>query len=623
MINIQFKRAIMHNFLCFEHSEVILNNLGYTIVSGKNNRTIDNAISNGSGKSSVFNAISFALTGETIQGLSKNLENIYADPTDCWVELELSINNDNFVIKRAKTPKQDLKISVNGIDRSGKGIKESTQVLAKYLPDLTSMLLGSVIILGQGMPCKFTEGHPGLRKEKLEKLTKSDYMIQSVRTKLDDRKLELSNQLRSHEDSRVSLNTQLQMSLKQLEKTEIELKEFDEYAKDGSLDNVLGEIQLQLADLNADLAKNSEEQEKLKISKETEVEAFDANKASLEQAKLEELEEPQDRLNFLNEKQIGLKAQIKSELARLKKLDAVTDVCPTCGQKLIGVTKIDTTKDWEYVHDLETEMHNIGEQLKEPKALISSINKKYQIKLDTLNESFKANTQRISEYLNTAESAAKQLNTEILNLVQQQSRLTALEQNYAKLVKDQKGLLTTINGLQEQLLNIESLVVTDNEHLQVLTNLISLAKREFRGILLENVINYINQRVSYYSKEVFDSDVLSFNLNENYIDIMYDGKYYEALSGGEKQKVDIIIQLALRDLLSTQLGITSNILVVDEIFDFLDSKGCQKILNVITNLTNIESVFIISHHINDLSISYDNELLVEKGENGISHIIAH
>ena len=44
MINIQFKKATMHNFLCFEHSEVILDSLGYTIVSGKNNRTIDNIV---------------------------------------------------------------------------------------------------------------------------------------------------------------------------------------------------------------------------------------------------------------------------------------------------------------------------------------------------------------------------------------------------------------------------------------------------------------------------------------------------------------------------------------------------------------------------------------------------
>ena len=104
---------------------------------------------------------------------------------------------------------------------------------------------------------------------------------------------------------------------------------------------------------------------------------------------------------------------------------------------------------------------------------------------------------------------------------------------------------------------------------------------------------------------------------------MYDGKYYEALSGGEQQKVDVIIQLALRDLLNTQLGINCNILVIDEAFDFLDTIGCRKILDLITNLSNIESVFIISHHINELQISYDTEITVVKHNNGVSTIQLH
>ena len=147
-----------------------------------------------------------------------------------------------------------------------------------------------------------------------------------------------------------------------------------------------------------------------------------------------------------------------------------------------------------------------------------------------------------------------------------------------------------------------------------------MTKREFRGVLLENIIKYIDNKVKYYSKEVFGTELLSFTLNDNYIDIIYDGKYYEALSGGEQQKVDIIIQLALRDLLNTQLGINCNMLVIDEAFDFLDTVGCQKILGLITNLSNIESVFIISHHINELQISYDTEITVVKNNSGISTI---
>lgn len=620
MINIQFKKATMHNFLCFAHSEVILDSLGYTIVSGKNNRTIDNAISNGSGKSSVFNAISFALTGETIQGLSKNLENIYADPADCWVELEFNINNDNFIVKRIKTPKQDLKIYINGIDKSGKGIKESNQILTKYLPDLTSMLLGSVIILGQGLPCKFTEGHPGLRKEKLEKLTKSDYMIQSVRTKLDDRKQELALQLRAHEDTKVKLNTQINMYQQQLISVKADLQEC---TGETSLVNRLSELAQAKEYWSTELNKQTDVINSCEASKSELGIGYDQKKQDCQTELDKSLEGPNKELADVNGEALSLRAEIKLESNRLKKLDAVTDICPTCGQKLVNVTKIDTAKDWAVVKEKEAILEELNKKVKAINKNITSIKTNTNKQLIVFEAEYKDSLDKIIKEQLAAKELYEEATSCLSKATQEHIRLETLSANYDKLVKNKEKLEKTIADLEQQLKNVESQIIVDTEHGQVITNLISLAKREFRGILLENVINYINQRVSYYSKSVFDSDALSFSLNENYIDIIYDGKYYEALSGGEKQKVDIIIQLALRDLLSTQLGITSNILVIDEIFDFLDTKGCQKILSVITSLSNIESVFIISHHINDLSISYDSELIVEKGEDGISHIIAH
>ena len=102
--------------------------------------------------------------------------------------------------------------------------------------------------------------------------------------------------------------------------------------------------------------------------------------------------------------------------------------------------------------------------------------------------------------------------------------------------------------------------------------------------------------------------------------VMFDGRYYESLSGGEKQKIDIIIQLALKDLLSAHLGLRTNIIVLDEIFDNLDQAGCQKILDVLSTITDIESIFIISHHTTELQLSYDTEIVVEKDNDGVSHI---
>ena len=68
------------------------------------------------------------------------------------------------------------------------------------------------------------------------------------------------------------------------------------------------------------------------------------------------------------------------------------------------------------------------------------------------------------------------------------------------------------------------------------------------------------------------------------------------------------------------MGFSSNILVIDEAFDFLDPFGCQKVVDMMSRkLSDVESVFIISHH-KDLSLPVDNEITIIKNSNGISEI---
>ena len=122
---IQFKKVILHNFGSYGHIELDLQNRGFCLVSGQNNCTKDNALSNGSGKSAVFSAICYALTGETINGVKTNLKNINIDEPDSFVQLEFLYQKDLYSICRIISPKSDLKISRNDIDLSGKGIRES------------------------------------------------------------------------------------------------------------------------------------------------------------------------------------------------------------------------------------------------------------------------------------------------------------------------------------------------------------------------------------------------------------------------------------------------------------------------------------------------------------------
>mgnify|MGYP003294747084 CR=1 FL=1 len=162
-MKVSFNKIILHNFISFSHSEVVLNNRDYCLVSGVNNCPLDNTVSNGSGKSSIWSAITYALTGETISGL-KDVKNKFVDEKSCYVSLDFTVDGDDYVVTRIKEPKSDLKISVNGEDKSGKGVKESSVILAQYLPDLTFDLISSVILIGQGMPNKLSGKSPSGRK---------------------------------------------------------------------------------------------------------------------------------------------------------------------------------------------------------------------------------------------------------------------------------------------------------------------------------------------------------------------------------------------------------------------------------------------------------------------------
>jgi DNA repair exonuclease SbcCD ATPase subunit len=65
-----------------------------------------------------------------------------------------------------------------------------------------------------------------------------------------------------------------------------------------------------------------------------------------------------------------------------------------------------------------------------------------------------------------------------------------------------------------------------------------------------------------------------------------------------------------------------NLIVLDEITDFLDKKSCAAVMKLLEKeLNTIESVFIISHHAETLDLPIDSEIHIIKNEQGISEVI--
>ena len=623
-MKVKFHKVIIDNFLSFGHAEVALENCGYTLVEGINHNPKDGAKSNGSGKSSIFNAICYALTGETINGLSNNLNNIITKG-DMSVELEFSVDDNFYDIKRTRDIKghANLKIFINGEDKSGKGVRESEEVLKQFLPDINSDLIGEVIIVGQGMPHKFSNNTPSGRKELLEKLSHSDFMLEDIKNRVDSRFAELSKKLNDLEIDKSKEEAVKSYTEANLVKKETELKTFDvEVDFDKNIDTLNTEIaqlneQLTSTELNQTFLKNRLDEINNQL-----IDLVDKKQKALAEETKTFNEHNLSVKTLISEKQNSKKLLLE-EITKLKN---IKDVCPLCGQKLPHVHKQDTS-------ELENKVKTLDDELLELNNKDSQQETAYKLNLGLIKDDFKGRENSLTQNkldtsfkLNEMDVKANGLNTALKDKKIALAKVTAdkdnFEANKAKCIKEIEELKNALTSINDRLLYIINVKEDVTKHQEIVAKMVTLVKRDFRGILLSSIIGYINQKCKSYAKDIFGTDELEFALDGNNIAITYSNKPLEVLSGGEQQKVDLILQFAIRAMMQEYTGFSSNIIVLDEILDNLDSVGCDSVLNFITNrLSDIESIFIISHHADSLNIGNDSTITVMKGPDGVSSIV--
>ncbi len=618
---IQFKKVIIHNFGSYGHVELELQNRGFCLVSGQNNCMKDNAISNGAGKSFLWSAICYALTGETISGIKTNLKNINTEETDSWVQLEFSYNKDFYNIQRIITPKSDLRIFKNDVDLSGKGIRESEKKLQELLPELTKDLIASTIIIGQGMPHKFSSFSPSGRKDLLERLTKSDFMIEDLKNRILARQQELSSKIREYEDSLLANRTQLNSNIGNLER----LKANIEGQQRPDFDSLIAVQADKL--VQAEHQKAQYEEAIKTIESELEVVNTRLLELSNEKAKVssDELAAYTASYTQRTTEKTRLEFDIKAMKKEIVKLQSIVDTCPTCGQHIPNVCKPDTSA-------LEVSLSIYQESLDKINQDILNCNKQHQDYVAQIEAAYKDEIDALTSKTALAKTSLQNTKTSLRSCI---SALEFEKTNYNKLVYDKQNWDSfvqkqhdEINRLEAEIARLTNLIAITSlakedydQRIAIVKKMDQLTKRDFRGYLLMNIINYIDSKAKDYCVTVFGTRELTIEVNGNALDITYCGKAFDGLSGGEKQRVDLILQLAIRDLLTSYLGLSANILVLDEITDFLDKKSCSAVMRLLEKeLQTVESVFIISHHAEELEIPVDSEIKVIKNELGISEL---
>lgn len=620
-MNIIFKTLHIEHFLSFGVVDIDLQQPGYTLVSGRNENPNDNAKSNGSGKSAIWDALSYCITGSTIRG-TKDIVNIKEDG-GCLVEAVFAVNNVDYKIVRTKEHKQlktTCKLFINGEDKSGKGLRETQALIEEYLPDLTAQLIGSVIIFGQGLPNRFSNNTPSGRKEVLEKLSKSDFMIEDLRSKINSRITFLNGRSKEFSDNILRLSTQREMKEQEIRNAENKKAQLtnpeDLNRQKVQTEELLEEARLVIQNDSQVLNDSQAKLDTLTLSY-SQINKNMNNDLFRVQQEYKELRKPVE-----DAKQVTT-AKIYSLNNEIKRIKNIKDICPTCGQKIPNVTKPDTTQQ-------EKESIELNNQLQEYNNRLLALTSSYDEKENKIKESYNNQTSTLQQECNKLSATISQLNhklkinrdeelrqKDLLNKINSEIQLYQMTlQNLTNVINEGNKFIEEINS---------KILYYNNEweklkiRLDIENKFMTIIKRDFRGVLLKNVIDYIEFKAKEYARQIFDNDRIGFSLEGNDIDITYDNKEYSSLSTGERQKVDLIVQFALRDMLCKYLDFDSNILVCDELFDGLDSIGCNKVVDLIANLTNITSIYIVSHR-QDLSLPVDRNLTIVKDARGISSI---
>jgi len=617
-----FKSVEIENFLSIGNATLALDSSGSISIIGKNLNTDDNSLSNGSGKSSIWEAVVWCLTGTTMRGTT-DVENTYSEG-GTKVELVFKIDSDSYTVSRYRNHskyKTNLKIFENGEDISGKGIRDSEGILKNILPDLNTQLIGSVIVLGQGLPQKFTGNTPSGRKEVLESLSKSDFMIDDLRKRVSNRKDEINGIIRDICDKKLSSEGRQQQLQKQKESLEKKLSDIE--AKKDRFANI-PILEENKKDIQEDIQNKEIKIKELSSELEEAVKQISSQLEDSHKKESELVDAYEDTLTELRDGQTQAVAEYTSLSNYIQKLDSITDICPTCGQKIIGVEKPDTTEKKEKLSELKKSKDRIDEGIKELLAKKDSEVSKIREELREHTISLKVRVRKIDEEkasINRSQSVNKdrlqEVTDELNKLLAAKDSYETLKLQYSNELNEAEEYLSDTN--EEILYNIEE-ISKYKEHLSIVSKFETLLKRDFRGVLLSNVINYLNNKIKEFSEVVYGSDAIQFVLDGNSLDIKYFGRDYENLSGGERQKVDILVQLSIRAMLVEFLNFSCNCIVFDEIFDNLDAEGCKSIIELLSQkLNDVSSVYFISHH-RDIDIPIDRTLEVIKDKSGVSTV---
>ena len=335
-------------------------------------------------------------------------------------------------------------------------------------------------------------------------------------------------------------------------------------------------------------------------------------------------EQLQKELSALSERESEIKSVAMVLSSEVKAVDEIKDVCPTCGQPIKGVVKPN-------IDDKRKQLEQYRIDYKAVLAEKKTIQAKADEEKARIEAEFAEEVRSVEAELSGAKTVHSDISLQYKQALKTQSQKSANVETYKAKVAEHATTYDKLNHriaeLTEQIDGINAQITEQQQSAErikarqeILSKISTITSRDFRGVLLQNILASVNEKITEYCGYVYDGNKITLSAEGNNITIKCGDTFYENLSGGERRKVDVIIQLSIRATLMAYMGFSTNICVFDEVFDGLDWQGCDKIVSLITSkVSEVTSVYIITHR-KDMDIPFDSNITIIKNEEGISHI---
>jgi DNA repair exonuclease SbcCD ATPase subunit len=544
---IKFKTIKWRNFLSTgaQFTEVNLSRSTTTLIVGEN----------GAGKSTVLDAICYALFNKPFRNINKPQLINSINQKQMVVEVEFSIGTKEYKIVRGAKPNVfEIYLNDNLLNQDAAS-RDYQKYLEEHVLKLNYKSFTQIVILGSASFTPFMQLSAAVRREVIEDLL--DIKIFSVmndvlKEKYNDIKTKIQN-----------LDTSIELG-----KQKVKLQQ--EYIK-----TLEDDKEQQKKDIN--ILIQTSKGEITKLTTEVDVHKANVNVLKVSITDNDTQEAKDKKLKVLKDKLVDKVKAINKEIEFFK----THDQCPTCNQNI----------DQEFK---DTVVHDHEEKRKELDVACSEI-------VEQLNQ-----VEYRLEAIATIKSEITDINDIIIDLnskiIAEQTYIRKLETDLDTTtsstanIDEEKAALKSLAKEVVELSSQKSTLVEERHYLDVAG--ILLKDTGIKTKVIRQYLPVINKLVNKYlqAMDFFISFELDESFNETIKSRHRDEFSYASFSEGEKAKIDLALLFAWRAIARMKNSANTNLLLLDEVFDgSLDINGTDYVMTILNTIGEETNIFVISH----------------------------